>query len=1342
MLRQHGFCASAVAVLLFGAVPGVASAGDAPLPAGVKAVWDLDKSFREKTPTRERICINGLWRWQPARNAQGLVTADNPLTGDISVPNDRWGYFKVPGNFAEPTQMKVFAHPSWSGEPLKTLSAAWYQREITIPQEWVGRRISIAVEYLNSLATLSIDGKELTRDGKKAGKIPYPGGEVDITAYCRPGQRHVLSALVFATPMAGVMLDYSDSAAPKAVAPKKGPVGRNANRNAVLSNRGLSGDVYLIGTPVGARITDVRIGTSFRNGAITVETALQDLPADARYTLRARILDHGRLVKEFTGKPFALSDLKAGRMAVVEKWKAEKLWDIHTPQNMYQLELSLLDAAGKELDVALPERFGYREMWIEGRDFYLNGSRIFLASYNLTSALGGNEGGAAWANYAAAKETMERMKSIGINFVFTANFNNLPGAVISPVEVLRAADDVGMLIAFTQPHMGGYDTDWAKPADGDLQSDYARHAAYYVRVAGNHPAVVFYSMNHNAGGYPDHFNGDMDPAIIDGKYQRTKVTESVTKMLRAQKIVSHLDPTRIIYHHASGNLDPTLGSMHTSNFYTNMTPIQELSDWFQHWAAEGVKPVFLNEYGSPYPWDWTMYRGWYKGVRVFGSALVPWEFCLAEWNSQFLGDRAFRISDHEKTNLRWEAAQFKKKDVIGWHHWDYPFVPWSQKLDGKLEVLGMYFSDNFRAYRTLGVSIMPAATYNTIWKLKDGVDFTPKPVQVDWENLQRPGFSPDFIGAIREGSFFYSHGKRSDWIESSAAVVVKRVNMPLLAYIAGKPGQVTSKDHHFIPGESVEKQLVVINNSREPVSGECSWSFALPQVITGSKSVSLQTGNQERIPLHFDLPAGTPPGSYAVTASVKFSTGETQTDTFPIQVLAAPQAAKTSGKIALFDPKGETGAWLKEAGITYQTVAAGVDLSSYDTLIVGKAALTLDGPAPEITRVRDGLKVIIFEQTSEVLEKRFGFRVVEYGLRNVFPRIPDHPMLAGLSTDNLRDWRGAATILPGQAKLAFSTKFFAPVNTWCDISLPQIWRAGCRGNVASVLIEKPACGDFRPVVDGGFSLQYSPLMEYHEGKGLVIFCQLDVTGRSESDPAAAALTRNILQYASAWKPSPIRKAVYAGNAEGKSHLEKAGVTVTAYDGAALSADQVLIVGAGAEKQLAGHAPAIAAWLKAGGNVLALGLDEAEANTILPAKVSMKKAEHIAAYFDPPAFASVLAGVGPSDVHSHTPRDLPLVSGGATALGDGVLAQSGNVVFCQMVPWQYKYTSPQYLKRTFRRTSCLVTRLLGNMGVHGSTPVLTRFSSPLGAGKAEKRWLDGLYLDQPEEWDHPYRFFRW
>ena len=38
------------------------------------------------------------------------------------------------------------------------------------------------------------------------------------------------------------------------------------------------------------------------------------------------------------------------------------------------------------------------------------------------------------------------------------------------------------------------------------------------------------------------------------------------------------------------------------------------------------------------------------------------------------------------------------------------------------------------------------------------------------------------------------------------------------------------------------------------------------------------------------------------------------------------------------------------------------------------------------------MKVIVFEQTGDVLEKRFGFRVAEYGLRWVFQRVPDHPL--------------------------------------------------------------------------------------------------------------------------------------------------------------------------------------------------------------------------------------------------------------------------------------------------------------------------------------------------------------
>ncbi len=478
--------------------------------------------------------------------------------------------------------------------------------------------------------------------------------------------------------------------------------------------------------------------------------------------------------------------------------------------------------------------------------------------------------------------------------------------------------------------------------------------------------------------------------------------------------------------------------------------------------------------------------------------------------------------------------------------------------------------------------------------------------------------------------------------------------------------------------------------------------------------------------------------------AVRFSTGETQKDCFTVDVLPRPAALQVDAKIALFDPVGETSKLLDGMGVRYRHVDAEADLSEYDLLIVGKNALTIAGPAPDVSRVRDGLKVLLFEQTPDVLEKRFGFRVATCGLRWVFKRVPDHPVLAGVDEETLRDWRGEATIVPPRLDYELSRKFNdAPAVTWCGIPVTRLWRCGNRGNVASVLIEKPPCGDFLPILDGGYSLQYSPLMEYREGKGMVLFCQMDVTGRTESDPAAETLARNVLDYVANWKPRPRRSAVYVGDPAGKKHLESAGVSLSSYEGGKLTTDQVLVVGRGGGQRLVGDSAAIARWLEAGGYLLAIGLDQQEANAFLPIKVAMSSEEHIASHFEPFGVESLLVGVSPADVHNAAPRKLPLLSGDA-AIGNGVLGKTNgpNVVFCQLPPDVIgkSLDSPHNLKRTYRRTSFLLTRLLANMGVAGTTPLLDRFATPLDS--PESRWLTGLYLDIPEEWDDPYRFFRW
>src|SRR5439155_21387060 len=159
----------------------------------------------------------------------------------------------------------VHAHAGWKGERLGDVSAAWYQRTVSVPKEWAGRRIALSVDYLNSYAAVFVNGSN-------CGEIRFPGGELDVTAHLRPGSSNLLNLLVVAMPLKGVMLSYTDSNAAREV---KGRVER----------RGLCGDVYLTSTPF-ACVTDVKVDTSFRKGEIRFNAALERLTADRRYELR------------------------------------------------------------------------------------------------------------------------------------------------------------------------------------------------------------------------------------------------------------------------------------------------------------------------------------------------------------------------------------------------------------------------------------------------------------------------------------------------------------------------------------------------------------------------------------------------------------------------------------------------------------------------------------------------------------------------------------------------------------------------------------------------------------------------------------------------------------------------------------------------------------------------------------------------------------------------------------------------------------------------------------------------------------------------------------------------
>src|SRR5262249_9640759 len=161
---------------------------------------------------------------------------------------------------------------------------------------------------------------------------------------------------------------------------------------------------------------------------------------------------------------------------------------------------------------------------------------------------------------------------------------------------------------------------------------------------------------------------------------------------------------------------------------------------------------------------------------------------------------------------------------------------------------------------------------------------------------------------------------------------------------------------------------------------------------------------------------------------------------------------------------------------------------------------------------------------------------------------------------------------------------------------------------------KPARGDFLPVIDGGYALQYSPLMQYREGKGIIIFCQLDVTGRTESEPAAQRIVRNMLNFAKEWKPQiDYWGAVYIGGQAGRTHLEDCGFSLGSPN-APKPINSLLILGPGCERALTEELVRNRVHGK-NNRVLTIGLGADQLRSLLRLDLNITTLEHIGPYGD-------------------------------------------------------------------------------------------------------------------------------
>ena len=1247
-------------------LPGQTPPADLPVPAGIVGEWDLTQAWSRESPTRTTVCLNGLWRFHPIVEAAEM---------DLPPSGSGWGWFKVPGiwpysdYFAVDPPAQDALLPAGMEARMKAgdrwfdrLEQAWYQREFVVPESWQGRRVLLDFTLLQSRGKVLIDGRE-------AGEVLFPGGRLDITDLARPGKSQTVAVLLTARPLGEE--DKTTYMGPNVVIQGSG------RPNLV----GITGDVFLVSEPKADAIADVQVITSTRKMRITFDAAIVNLTAP-EFTLAATVFSQGQVVRQFRSGRLHPADLKNGRVAFEAPWTDPRLWDTETPQNLYDAAVSLLDANGHLLDETIPVRFGFREFWIDGRDLYLNGSRIHLRARMLKN----NITMADKACLAGCRTACARLKEYGYNFFLTTNYGFGPGDVGYMDALYAAADESGLLCSFSLPHAAAFG--WLETAD--QQARYKRLTEWLIRRIQNHPSIILYAGNHNATGY----TGDQDPLKMDGIYQPPD-NRRRQQSLAAAGYVRELDPTRPVYHHHSGNL----GDFYTINIYLNWSPRQERSEWLEYWATHGTKPMFFVEWGPPHAASWSSFRGpgFIWSVPAFQQI---WD---SEFASEYFGQSAFRMTPLKIKSLEKEEAFWAT---------GRPFAYWLmrtylvQQEENYVQVQSYMMNDNLRSLRTWGISGIYPFDEECLWLRT--AETSPRPFEGKYRHLQEPGIVPDRLMPSRQ---FPYDASPENFVVSSLGRTFKRWNMPIACYVGGGPTQFAEKSHIFLPGEFIQKQLVLLNDTRRllRIRYSCALTPAQPPARTPGPDIpvwsaegeaQVEPGQCSFVPITVPLAASAKPGAYVLTARFDPDRADSQSDSLAITVLPnGDKAPATPPRIALFDPKGKTAELLRRLGVPYTAVDARSPLTGYDELVIGREALTLENDLPSLDGVPQGLNVLVFEQSEEALTQRLGFRVQTRGIRNAFVRVPGHPALAGLAEAEFADWRGAATLVQPHFDLP-RDEITYPTVRWCGFENTRVWRNGNDGNIASVVIEKPSRGDWLPILDCGFDLQYSPLLEYREGEGRIVFCQLDVNGRTLAEPAAERLCHNLLRSLATANPAAARTAYYAGAKEGAAFLAQLGIGSVPYSGQVLDGGSVLIVIPGS-----GPIPHLVEGLRNGAKLLALGLDQREIESLGLSAGPMTVAPTtgtLISDFSTPDFR----GISNAELHSRTQKlAVPQFVETTTTSNELLKSQAsgaGGVVFCQIAPWMFDFRAHPYLRTTYRRSVFLVSRLLNNLGLRSPT----------------------------------------
>lgn len=469
---------------------------------------------------------------------------------------------------------------------------AWFRREFEIPDTMRNLRIVLYFGGVKYNSVVLVNGEKV--GGHFGGYEPF---DVDITAVAKVGGTNRLE--LGCHDWTGVFVDNETDFSVMRERPTRS---RSVPKDKILApiggrneDFGPWDDVKLRAHPA-VYVKDLFIKPSVREKKLRVEYTLANLTgADLTVELAARVDDEGETPLALPGREVSVAAGEEVSAVLEAPWEDARCWS-HEDPYLYFLQTTLKQDG--DLVDDLRTRFGFREFWVEGKNFYLNGSRINLLATSW------------WPELSKSKEYIqERMRQIKAANCVVFRTHTQPWSEIW----YETADEMGLMMI---PEGAIWNDDYAyRIDDPKFWDNYAEHLKAMVDRDKNKPSVVMYSLENEM--YGGRLN-DKSPAVKD--------------LARMGELMHEWDPTRPIMYESDG--DP-LGvadvvGVHYPHEYPGFTKWPNTAYWMDEPIRIGH--MFL---GGETEWLWDRNKPVYIGEFLWLPSSDP------SWHTVFFGDDAY-----------------------------------------------------------------------------------------------------------------------------------------------------------------------------------------------------------------------------------------------------------------------------------------------------------------------------------------------------------------------------------------------------------------------------------------------------------------------------------------------------------------------------------------------------------------------------------------------------------------------------------------------------------------------------------------------------------------------------